>query len=275
MSSLRWPALVWRTPIALRIGVVTATGESRSGGDLTLGIRLGIDEASHSAALFNGSVVSVPVTASTLPSARVAAVVGGDAQRCLALARAAESAGVIFMNASCSNDALRGKDCRPTTFHVVPSDAMYRDALVRARAPQGAIATAWDASLERFGADTLNGRFRARFGRGMSADAWAGWMAIKVLWESALRAHATEVSALLDYLAREVTQFDGHKGVPLSFRTWDHQLRQPMYIVGVDKDRQRRVIAEVPASLPAEMSSRDALDLLGTPAIRSACKMAQ
>jgi hypothetical protein len=30
-------------------------------------------------------------------------------------------------------------------------------------------------------------------------------------------------------LERETTRFDGHKGQPLSFRRWDHQLRQPLY----------------------------------------------
>lgn len=275
MPALRWRAFGRRAPIALRVGIVTAPGENPSASDLALGIRLGIDEASHSAALFGGSVISVPVTPSTLASAHVAAIVGGDAQSCGPLARAAESTGVIFMNARCTSDALRGSDCRPTTFHVVPSDAMYRDALTRGKAPQGAIAAAWDASLERFGADTLNGRFRARFGRGMSADAWLGWMAIKVLWESALRARSTDARALIDYLTHEVTQFDGHKGVPLSFRTWDHQLRQPVYIVSVDKDHQRRVIAEVPTSIPDETSSRDALDRLGTSATQSTCRTPQ
>jgi len=257
--------------MALRIGVVAAPGESPTASDLALGIRLGIDEASHSAALFGGSVITVPITASTLQAARVAAIIGGDAQNCAVLARAAESARVIFMNVRCTSDALRGRDCRPTTFHVVPSDAMYHDALTRAKAPPGAVAAAWDASLERFGADTLNGRFRARFGRGMSAEAWLGWMAIKVLWESSLRARSADTSALVDYLSREVTQFDGHKGVPLSFRTWDRQLRQPVYIVNVGRDRQRRVIAEVPASIPSETSSRDALDMLGTSATQSTC----
>lgn len=273
LPAWRWRLFDWRVARVLRIGVIGRAGERAGASDRALGIRLGIDEASHSAALFGGSIEAVPITLSSLGTARVSAVIGGDETReCALVARAAEEAGVVFMNVGCANDALRGEDCGPMMFHVVPSEAMYRDAL-RGQAESGLIAAAWDSSLERFGADTLNGRFRARFGRGMSADAWLAWMAVKVLWEASLRVRSADARALVEYLTQYGTQFDGHKGVPLSFRAWDHQLRQPLYVVSAGQGRAQRVIGEVPSSVSSEQSSRDALDRLGTPAAQSTCKM--
>jgi ABC-type branched-subunit amino acid transport system substrate-binding protein len=261
-------------PTALRIGVLSSSEATDATSAMALGIKLGVDEATHAAALFGGSIELVPVTLASLREQHLSAVIGGDGlERCRALAAAADLAGTAYVNASCSSDSLRGNDCRATTFHVAPSDAMYRDALSQASAPAGARAVAWDPSLARFGADTLNERFRARFNTPMTAEAWLGWLAVKVLWESSLRARSTDAKMLMQYMARDGTQFDGHKGRPLSFRQWDHQLRQPIYIVGQDERGSTKVIAELPAAGPPEEASRDALDRLGTPASRSICRM--
>jgi ABC transporter substrate binding protein (PQQ-dependent alcohol dehydrogenase system) len=101
----------------------------------------------------------------------------------------------------------------------------------------------------------------------MSAPAWAGWFAVKALWEASLRAGSLEPSRLGEYLARPATRFDGHKGWPLSFRPWDHQLRQPMYLV-----RGERLLGEVPTrSAPDEASSSQQLDRLGEDEAASRC----
>jgi hypothetical protein len=269
----RRQANAWRAPSPLRIGVVSS--EMRNDQSITaLGIQLGIDEATHAAALFGGSIELVPLATSSLREHRLSAVIGGvDLEGCTTLAAAADSAGVAFMNAGCSSDQLRGSACRSTTFHVVPSDAMYRDALAQAHSSGNAVAVAWDPSLARFGADTLNERFRAKFGRPMAAEAWLGWIAVKVLWESSLRARSTDAKMLMRYMARDGTQFDGHKGRPLSFRQWDHQLRQPVYVVSRDELGATKLVAELPASVSPDETSRDALDRLGTPASRSTCRM--
>ena len=153
------------------------------------------------------------------------------------------------------------------------SSSSWRDAASRSQSPANAEAVAWDPSLTRFGADTLNERFRARFSRPMTAEAWLGWFAVKVLWESSLRARSTDSKMLMQYMARDGTQFDGHKGRPLSFRAWDHQLRQPIYLVTKDERGSTKVVAEVPTADSPEETSRETLDRLGTPASRSACRM--
>lgn len=270
----RWSARARMAPSPLRIGILPSSGTNEAAAATRLGIQLGVDEAKHAAGLFGGSVELLQVTQSSLGDRQLSAVVGSDSlERCVTSARAAERAGIAFMNLGCSDDSLRGRDCQATLFHVAPSDEMYRDAVAQAGAPSDAKATAWDPSLTRFGADTLNERFHSRFGQAMTAEAWLGWIAIKILWESSLRARSTDSRMLMQYMSRDDTRFDGHKGRPLSFRPWDHQLRQPLYVVSRATNGPARVIAEMPPTGSAEESSREELDRLGTTAARSACRM--
>jgi hypothetical protein len=255
---------------ALRIGVVqTATNPSR---DHELGITLGVDEARHAAQLFGGSIETVPVARPTDENRRLSAIIGGNDDDCAAWGAHAAKMGNVYMNVCCTADALRGTQCSAAAFHVVPSDAMYRDAIAMTGGSTGDEAAAWDSSLSRFGADTLNQRFRTRFQTGMTSLAWAAWMAVKILWESALRQKSAEGSAIAIYLMRDSTQFDGHKGQPLSFRPWDHQLRQPIYVLSKDENKRRRV-REVPELTSGSL--RDALDGLGNNRASSACALAK
>lgn len=193
----------------------------------------------------------------------MSAVIGDDdADTCAALSKAAAEHRVLFMNIGCTADALRGEGCGSFTFHVAPSVAMLRDAVSQSGRGDRASATAWDPSLARFGADSLNQRFKSDFGRPMTSEAWTGWFAVKVLWESSLRAKSSSTIAIRDYLERDTTQFDGHKGSPLSFRAWDHQLRQPLYVLEPTPSGETKVVAELPVAGATE-SFRAALDRLG------------
>jgi ABC transporter substrate binding protein (PQQ-dependent alcohol dehydrogenase system) len=125
----------------------------------------------------------------------------------------------------------------------------------------------WHPGLERFGAAQLNDRFRATAGGPMTSPAWAGWMAVKVIWEAFLRSPQKSPPGLSAFFVADTTAFDGHKGMPLSFRRWDHQLRQPLYAVvpGVES------VTEVPAPAKDDMSMRDLLDTIGDRDPGSAC----
>jgi hypothetical protein len=96
-------------------------------------------------------------------------------------------------------------------------------------APEVAATVAvWHPDLFRYGATQLNERYRRAHGAGMSSAAWASWIAVKLVAELALRGGGSDLAARLsDVRAR----FDGHKGVPLSFRPEDGWLRQPLYVL--------------------------------------------
>jgi ABC-type branched-subunit amino acid transport system substrate-binding protein len=263
----------WRPPITLRLGLVESNGSSAAARARRMGLDLGIDDAKHAGGLFGGTVELRTLAAGAVRGSGLSAILGGsDESECTTLARVAQDAGVLYLNASCTSDALRGADCRDSAFHIAPSDAMLRDALAQMHAAPGARAAAWAGSLVRYGADTLNDRFRTHFHTDMDPDSWGAWMAVKVLWESSLRARSTDAAKLADYLTRDTTQFDGYKGRALSFRAWDHQLRQPVYLF-TGSGSTEKLVAEAPAATTADEATRDLLDRLGTTAARTSCRM--
>lgn len=282
-SSLAGVAVIRQRAPVLRLVLLTSSGSRERASEM--GVRMSVEEVERAALLFGGSVTlsSLPGDARTGAAAadleltvkreRATAVLGGvDAAECAALDRLAEQLGILYFNVSSSDDALRGAECRRTTFHVIPSATMYRDALTHAEvsAEADARSVAWDKSLMRFGADTLNQRFATRYGQPMTDESWTGWLAVKTLWESALRAQTSDAGAIAAVLVKDSTRFDGHKGSALSFRPWDHQLRQPMYVLVRGAGAARTI--EVPLASDPSAPSTTTLDELGVSSARTTCR---
>lgn len=135
----------------------------------------------------------------------------------------------------------------------------------------GIWALGWHQELERFSARELNGRFRRRWNAPMTETAWAGWAAVKLVGEAVVRASATDGAALVAFL-ESAPPFDGHKGEALTFRRWDHQLRQPLYVAGA---RKREEIGGplAPLAVLADVGGKN-LDALGTAMTESRCRFA-
>ncbi len=157
------------------------------------------------------------------------------------------------------------------------------------RARAGIWPTLWHHKLFRYGAEQLNGRFRDRSNRPLEAWGWASWIAVKILAETVLRAGTADAGELVRFLEKESAQFDGHKGKRLSFRSWDHQLRQPLYLVraktgpagpagaaGAEDDWDVfESVAELPLGRPSSrQTSRDLLDQLGDLQTETSCRFA-
>jgi hypothetical protein len=280
----------WSLPAqapALRIGVV----RHGNSGDTDDGVTLGLEEGVRSAELFHRAVEVDREGMTGSPSEEAARRLGdrgvtvllatlSDESECVRLIRAtATTPALVLLNAGASADTLRGADCARHAFHVAASDAMYRDAMSMApRGGEGGAASAtpahaamWHPTLEAFGAAQLNARFRARFHREMSPSAWAGWCAAKIAIEAFLRTGSHDASNLRAYLERDDVQFDGHKGAPLSFRAWDHQLRQPLYLVSDAASDSPSVVEVPPAGRPGTTTSRLRLDALGATATSTSC----
>jgi ABC transporter substrate binding protein (PQQ-dependent alcohol dehydrogenase system) len=142
-------------------------------------------------------------------------------------------------------------------FFIEPSDAMYAAA---ARVAGTANIVTWHSTLERYGAAQLNDRFRSATGRQMDGAAWCGWFATKVVLESSLRMRGKGAAGLREHLIADDTQFDGHKGAPLSFRASDHQLREPVYSLVPGKPPQ-----DIPDFARSPGTARDLLDTIQNP----------
>lgn len=86
-----------------------------------------------------------------------------------------------------------------------------------------------------------------------------------------------EAAALVDYLEHPDTLFDVHKGAGVSFRPWDHQLRQPLYLVKVDPETERAwdlaaLVDELPAGTAPGTDPIARLDRLGDLGPGSSCR---
>ncbi|MDB4947599.1 MAG: hypothetical protein JWM27_248 [Gemmatimonadetes bacterium] len=153
----------------------------------------------------------------------------------------------------------------------VPADALGDRGSAAATLHSVHVAS-WVGTLERFGADQLNQRFRQASGRAMDEAAWAGWVAVKAAWDAAARGQAQDAAGIAAYLSSDRAEIDGQKGWPLSFRPWDHQLRQPMYVVGRGS-AGGGLEGELPGVERGEgASSAAALDALGESAAETACR---
>jgi ABC-type branched-subunit amino acid transport system substrate-binding protein len=143
---------------------------------------------------------------------------------------------------------------------------------------QGVWVASWYHGLERFSARELNRRFYRRFEKPAEGFAWANWAAVKLVMEGVLRSASTETAALVTYL-ESAPPFDGHKGRSLTFRDWNHQLRQPLYVLKVREDRPEnpwdrlQLIGELPPPAVPGRSVVEALDTLGEPQTESLCRL--
>jgi ABC-type branched-subunit amino acid transport system substrate-binding protein len=292
---------------SLRIGLVTGGNADAlsAATSVARGVRLGAAESKQTAALFGDNVDlyeenraggAALVAAERLSSTRkVQVLIAASAVDADALSRFAESHHMIFVNAASRSQALRAA-CRRYTFHVEATDAMYANAAHAAgqwpvtmsatTSPQTVgmgqdSVTLWGPDLQRFGASQLNDRYRDRYHSGMDGFAWAGWAAVKIATEAVLRTQSSSPAKLLAYLESPSTQFDGHKGWPLTFRVADHQLRQPLYIaqlMGAGGYRFRDVpelrdgssLGATPSNSGSRASYRILLDsLIASPGVRA------
>ena len=135
----------------------------------------------------------------------------------------------------------------------------------------GLWAVGWHYELERFSARELNGRFRRRWNAPMTETGWAAWAALKLIGEAVVRAGAGDGAALVAFM-ESAPPFDGHKGEALTFRKWDHQLRQPLYVAGPRK-REDSGGPLGPFTVLADVGGRN-LDALGTAMADSRCRFA-
>jgi branched-chain amino acid transport system substrate-binding protein len=143
---------------------------------------------------------------------------------------------------------------------------------------QGVWVTSWYHGLERFSARELNRRFHRRFEKPAEGFAWTNWAAVKLVVEGVLRSASAEASALVSYL-ESAPPFDGHKGRALTFRDWNHQLRQPLYVLKVREDEPEnpwdrlQLIGELPPPAAPGQSVVEVLDTLGERQTASLCHL--
>jgi ABC transporter substrate binding protein (PQQ-dependent alcohol dehydrogenase system) len=130
----------------------------------------------------------------------------------------------------------------------------------------GLIPDAWHWTWDRYGAPQLLNRFLARADRHMTGLDWSVWMAAKLVIQSSLRTHNGDFASMAAEITGDVT-FDGVKGLAVSVRPWDHQLRQAILLTTHDA-----VVASAP--LPGFLHQTNELDTLGDDRPETPCNLA-
>lgn len=131
---------------------------------------------------------------------------------------------------------------------------------------QGLAPTTWHRTHEQWGSAQLQSRFEKRFKRRMTALDYQAWAPIRAIGEASTRTSSGDFDKIYSYLRGDKFQLAGFKGLPLSFRKWNGQLRQPILLAH-------------PASLvsvsPQEgyLHQRSTLDTLGFDNTKRVCDL--
>jgi ABC transporter substrate binding protein (PQQ-dependent alcohol dehydrogenase system) len=141
--------------------------------------------------------------------------------------------------------------------------------LVRPRPVMGSIdlePVAWHWTWEHNGAPQVNSRFDKKSGgRHMEGADWAAWVAVKMIVQSVLRTRSADFAKQRAFILGDGS-FDGDKGLAVSVRPWDHQVRQAVLLAAP---------YVVVASAPIEgfLHQTNVLDTLGDDQPESSCHL--
>ena len=138
----------------------------------------------------------------------------------------------------------------------------------------------WDSSAIAHGAEAFNDRFHARFSEPADPTAWAAFASVRMITQAALKVGTQDSTTMVRYLEEPATTFEVGKGPGISFRPWDHQLRQPIYHVKIDQDIEWvRTdyttwvgLGSVDKETPAAVSNVGDLDRFGDTAADMTCR---
>jgi len=130
---------------------------------------------------------------------------------------------------------------------------------------QGLIATTWHPTLETWGAAQAQNRFRRQSGRLMRPLDYQAWASVRAVGDAVTARKTGDAREIAAFFEDPAFGLPAYKGVSLSFRPWDHQLRQPLVIA------QPKALVSV-APEQGYLHQRTPLDTLGFDLPETACK---
>ena len=122
---------------------------------------------------------------------------------------------------------------------VINSDDDFGDYLLyRTTSPrpvvgtQGLQAIAWDKSYTESGAMHFQNAIPRIAHRAPVERDYTAWLGFRALADSAMKSGKTTPQEVKAYMLSDAFKLEGFKGQAMSFRTWDHQMRQPIVLGG-------------------------------------------
>lgn len=130
---------------------------------------------------------------------------------------------------------------------------------------QGLKPSSWHRTHEQWGATQMQNRFRRESGRWMTEVDYHSWTAVRALGETITRINSNNVKDIQEYLLSDKFGLGAYKGVKVSFRSWNGQLRQPVLLAA-----PRSMVSVSPQE--GYIHPKSELDTLGKDRPESACK---
>lgn len=97
---------------------------------------------------------------------------------------------------------------------------------------QGLQAVAWHRSFEQYAGTQLQNRFEKQANRFMTERDFTSWLGVRVVGEAVTRTGKNTPEEIRAFILSKDFEVAGFKGVGLTFRSWDHQMRQPILLSG-------------------------------------------
>ncbi|RWF15368.1 MAG: branched-chain amino acid ABC transporter substrate-binding protein, partial [Mesorhizobium sp.] len=94
----------------------------------------------------------------------------------------------------------------------------------------GLTPSAWHPASEQWGGTQIQNRFAKANGRRMMSKDMAAWTAVRILGEAATRTQGADPRKMADFIRSDDFSIAAFKGQKLTFRKWNQQLRQPIFL---------------------------------------------
>lgn len=131
----------------------------------------------------------------------------------------------------------------------------------------------WYHGLQVPGAQAFAKRFMERWKLPPENQAWGDYTGVRIVLDTITETRHTDAASIVLHLERGAS-FDVLKARRGSFRAWDHQLLQEMYVVKVKdvaKSKDKWDIFEIVEAVPGE---KESLELIQPTAAENLCRMA-
>jgi len=90
--------------------------------------------------------------------------------------------------------------------------------------------SAWHPASEQWGGTQIQNRFAKANGRRMLSKDMSAWTAVRILGEAATRTPGADPEKIDAYIRADEFSIAAFKGQKLTFRKWNWQLRQPIFL---------------------------------------------
>jgi ABC transporter substrate binding protein (PQQ-dependent alcohol dehydrogenase system) len=90
--------------------------------------------------------------------------------------------------------------------------------------------TSWSPAHDQWAGIQIQNRFTEAYGRLMTDKDINSWTAVRIIGEAATRTNSADPATIVEFIKSPDFQIAAFKGVPLTLRDWDLQLRQPILL---------------------------------------------